>query len=336
MCAVLIPYGFWLPLALAVSTLPAFGVVLRSSVRQYRWRLEKSAEERRCWYYDWLLTAGETAAELRLFGLGSHFRAAYQDLRARLRGERLRLARDESLAELGAGVLAIAVVCLAMAWMVWQAILGRVTLGDVALLYQAFQQGLRLMRTVLKSVGQLYANSLFLSNLFAFLSLEPRVVDPVEPAPVPRQGDIQFRGVTFRYPGSERTALRDFSLTIPQGRVVALVGANGAGKSTLIKLICRLYDPEAGAITLGGVDLREFAIEESSETGHRPVPGSDPLQRDRRGEYWAGGYSRGARRSGDRDGGHCRGSRRDHRAPAARVRQPARQALSGWIGAERR
>src|SRR5579872_4434749 len=187
MSAVLLPYGWWLPAALAVSTLPALFVVMRSSIRQYRWRVEKTAEERRCWYYDWLLTSGETASELRLFDLGGYFRQAYQALRSRLRAERLDLAREEGLAELGSGVLALVVMGLAMAWMVRQAIIGRVTLGDVALLYQAFQQGLRLMRVVLKSVGQLYANSLFLSNLFAFLALEPEIVDARDPAPAPER-----------------------------------------------------------------------------------------------------------------------------------------------------
>lgn len=262
MSAVLIPYGLWLPVALALSTLPAFGVVLRSSIRQYEWRQRKTAEERRASYYDWLMTAGETAAELRLFGLGDYFQAAYQSLRLRLRRERLHLAREESLAELASGILALLVTSSAIAWMVWQAVLGRVTLGDVALLYQAFQQGLRLMRTLLRNVGQMYANSLFLSNLFAFLSLEPHIVDPPVPAAIPPRKEIEFRAVTFRYPGSTRTALRDFSLTIPAGQIVAIVGSNGAGKSTLVKLLCRLYDPEAGTISLGGVELRALAIDE--------------------------------------------------------------------------
>jgi ATP-binding cassette subfamily B protein len=103
---------------------------------------------------------------------------------------------------------------------------------------------------------------LFLNHLFAFLDLEATIVDPPNPQPAPatiREG-IEFRNVTFRYPGSERTALRDFSLTLPAGQIVALVGANGAGKSTLIKLLCRFYDPEAGQITIDGIDIRRFAL----------------------------------------------------------------------------
>lgn len=262
MGVVLLPFGLWLPAVLLLSTLPAFYVVLHYNLRQHHWRRRNTADERRTWYYDWLLTAPETAAEVRLFSLGDPFQRAYQALRARLRGERIQLARHQMAAELTAGVVALAATGGALAWMVWQALQGLVSLGDLALFYQAFHQGQRLVRTLLENVGQIYANSLFLGNLFEFLALEPRLTDPPHPAPAPaslREG-IRFHRVTFRYPGGERLALRDFDLTIPAGQLVALVGQNGAGKSTLIKLLCRLYDPESGHIELDGLDLRSLQI----------------------------------------------------------------------------
>jgi ATP-binding cassette subfamily B protein len=264
MGAVLVPFGWWLPLVLLASTLPAFGVVLHYNLQQHHWRQRTTADDRRTWYYDWLLTSGETAAELRLFGLGPLFQSLYQALRARLRGERLRLARRGALAELAAGVVALLLTCGALAWMVRQTLLGLVTLGGLALFYQAFLQGQRLMRSLLDGVGQVYTNSLFLGNLFEFLALRPRVVDPPQPvvAPLSVRAGIRFHGVTFRYPGSERVALHDFDLIIPAGQVVALVGPNGAGKTTLIKLLCRLYDPDAGRIELDGIDLRQVEVAE--------------------------------------------------------------------------
>ena len=68
--------------------------------------------------------------------------------------------------------------------------------------------------------------------------------------------------MTFRYPGGERTALQDFDLAIPTGKIMAIVGPNGAGKSTLVKLMCRFYDPQAGSIELDGIDIRRLAIED--------------------------------------------------------------------------
>jgi ATP-binding cassette, subfamily B, bacterial len=225
--------------------------------------MSTTADERRTWYYDWLLTSGETAAELRLFGIGNHFQTVYQALRKRLRDGRMELKGKQTLAELGAGVIALGITACAMGWMVWRALRGFVTLGDLALFYQAFSQGQLLLRSLLEHAGQTYANVLFLGNLFEFLGLQPKVVSPLCPSQAaPLRHAISFNRVTFRYPGSDRTALRDFNLVIPAGQIAAIVGPNGAGKSTLIKLLCRLYDPDEGNIDLDSVDIRKFSIEE--------------------------------------------------------------------------
>jgi len=264
MGAVLIPFGAWLPGALLIGTAPALYVVVRYALLENQWRRQVTTVERRAWYYDWLLTTGDTASEVRLFGLAGHFRSAYQILRQRLRGERLNLARKQILAEFGAGSLGLMVTGGVLAWMVWRAVRGLATLGDLAMFYQAFQQGLGLMRGLLENLGQLYGNLLFLGNLYEFLELEPRVVSPPRPSPAPQAvaSSIRLERVRFRYPGSVRPVLEDFDLEIPAGRIVAVVGSNGAGKSTLIKLLCRFYDPETGRVALDGVDLREFKIEE--------------------------------------------------------------------------
>lgn len=264
MAAVLAPYGVWMSVALLLSTVPALLVVLRYAVLLHGWRLRTTVDERRAHYYDWLMTAGDTAAELRLFGLGERLRSAYQALRARLRGEQLQLARAQAGTEAVAAVGALAIAAACVAWMGWRAIHGETTLGDVALFYLSFSQGQRLMRSLLAGVGQIYYNMLFLGNLFEFLDLEPQVADPAVPRAVPAAGpsglDVRFDDVTFRYPGSGLVALRNFTLAVPAGQVAAIVGTNGAGKSTVLKLLCRFYDPQGGRVALGGVDMRELAL----------------------------------------------------------------------------
>jgi len=74
--------------------------------------------------------------------------------------------------------------------------------------------------------------------------------------------EVRFEDVTFRYPGTDRVALRNFSLRVAAGQSVAIVGMNGAGKSTLLKLLCRFYDPQVGHVRLGGIDLRELRIDD--------------------------------------------------------------------------
>ena len=181
MALVLIPYGWWMSAALVVSTVPAFLVVLRFAVRQHQWRMRVTEDERRSHYYSWMMTASETAAELRLFGLSSYFQQAYSAIRVRLMREQFQLVKQQGLADFAASAIALIVVAACLAWMAWRAAAGLVTLGDLALFYQAFSQGQRLMRSLLGSVGQFYSNVLFLGNLFEFLDLKATVVDPVNP-----------------------------------------------------------------------------------------------------------------------------------------------------------
>jgi len=260
---VLIPFGPILPIALLASTLPALWIVLTFSARQHGWRLRTTADRRRADYYEWLLTSGDSAAEVRLFALGEEFRTRYHALRGRLRSERMSLARRQTVGELAAGVGALIVTALAMAWMAWRAITGVITVGDLALFYQAFQQGLQLMRTLLQNAGQVYANMLYLGNLFEFLALKPAVTSPVDPKPFPPIAEgIRFSAVRFHYVGNQRTALANFDLFVPAGKLVAIVGANGAGKSTLLKLLCRFYDPQEGSIAIDGIDLRHLSVDD--------------------------------------------------------------------------
>jgi ATP-binding cassette, subfamily B, bacterial len=93
------------------------------------------------------------------------------------------------------------------------------------------------------------------------LEAEPDLPMPAHPKPVPRlRRGIEVRGVWFRYAADQEWVLRGVDLVIPHGMAVALVGLNGAGKSTLIKLLCRFYDPQRGAILWDGIDLRDLSI----------------------------------------------------------------------------
>jgi ATP-binding cassette subfamily B protein len=113
---------------------------------------------------------------------------------------------------------------------------------------------------VLGGLAGLHEDQLFLSNLYEFLDLKQKVAEPSHPVPVPRpmREGIVFEGVSFTYPGGTRKIIEEITLAVRPGEMVALVGENGSGKTTLIKLLCRLYDPTGGRITLDGIDLRDF------------------------------------------------------------------------------
>ena len=281
--AILIPYAWWLPLVLIVSTLPALFVVMRYTLREHDWHVRTTPLERKAWYYGYLLTAHDTAAELRLFNLGQYFIDRFRSIRERLRGEYFTILKREAVAAFLASLFGLLAMASVMVWMVWQAMAGRASLGDLVLFYQAFRQGQELMRTLLESVGEIYRNVLFLQNLFEFLALRPQVLDKVDKAhgTIPVHKGIRFDSVGFSYPGSERAVFDGLDLYVPAGRIVAIVGVNGAGKSTLIKLLCRLYDPDSGRIELDGQDLRELSLKSLRQSVsilfQQPVPYQDSV-----------------------------------------------------------
>ncbi len=259
--AVLVPYGIWLPIVLIVSALPAFYFLAKFNNQYHRWWERTTPLRRQAEYHDFLITQSYTAAELRLFGLGNNFRNRYEGYRTQLRNENISLIQEQTVAQLWGSLMAMVVAGGALGWMLWQALQGKFTLGDLALFYQAFNRGQGLAKGILTQLSQIYGNSLYLGNLFEYLNMKSTLVDPPQPKTIPPapQESIELRNVSFRYPGSDRWIFKDFNLTIPAGKIVAIVGENGAGKSTLIKLLCRFYDPETGSVNLDNADIRDFS-----------------------------------------------------------------------------
>jgi len=262
MAVVLATYAWWLPLALLISTLPAFLVILGHIARRHRWSVRTTTDQRRALYYEHLQSGREVIPEVRLYGLAGYFRTLFSALRARLRGERIELARAEARAGIAAGFIGLGLAGASLLWMVTDSIRGTITLGQLAMYGQAFLQGQKLLRSTLTNVGQIYLNLLFLGNLFEFLETTPTITDPPEPRQLPGRlsKGIAFRDVAFTYPTADTPALENFTLEIPAGSTVALVGPNGAGKTTLFKLLLRFYDPHSGSVEIDGIDLRDLAL----------------------------------------------------------------------------
>jgi ATP-binding cassette, subfamily B, bacterial len=260
--SMLIFYAAWMPIALIISALPALYIVLSMNRLQYAWSQRTVTDRRRLQYYELLLTMGPTAAELRLFNFGPHFQRRYQQIRQRLRQEQLKLIKKQGFYRLIASFFSFLISGMALIEIGRLFLTGRFSLGDLALFYQAFNQGQGIVRSLLGSLGQIDRNSLFVRNLFEFLQLRPQICDPIAPASPPAKvhQQIQFHNVTFRYPGATIPTLQNFNLTLPADQIVAIVGDNGAGKSTLIKLLCRFYDPEVGSIEIDGMDIRQFCL----------------------------------------------------------------------------
>jgi ATP-binding cassette subfamily B protein len=252
-------FHWGLPLLLAIGTTP--GALLRERINRRRYLMDRAQapDERRFGVYTDLLTSRESAAEIRLFSLGQWLLDQARKLRRRLHQERLQLAAHEArftvVADGMNGLVHLAAIGLSVGLLVN----GHISIGAAAALFAAIESFQITYFGLLWCGSMLYSSLRYLYDYFA-LTDYPRI-DP-KAGRILGQAltkPIVFEDVSFTYPGSERPALANLSLSIQPGERIALVGENGAGKTTLVKLLMGLYQPSSGRILVDGVDLADIA-----------------------------------------------------------------------------
>ncbi len=259
--AVLFALRWWIPPVVCLAAVPGLLVSFRGSRILYRWQMRRTPEERRSSYYQWLLTAPMGAHEIRLLGLGELLARSHDETRDLLRRERNELAVKLHRSTALASVFVLVAGCFLFLFTARLVTTHEITLGALVMYLQAFQRGQVALGGVAGAASRIYDGRLFLTSLVEFLGLGPRIVEPEQPVatPSPARHPIVFDHVSFRYPHSDRDSLKDVSLVIRPGERIAITGVNGSGKTTLVKLLCRVYDPTAGTVSVGGVDLRQLA-----------------------------------------------------------------------------
>lgn len=247
---------------LVALAIPTFLIRVRFSRLLYEWEARTVERERRLSYLNMVLTVGGYTKEQRLFNWGGYIKDLFQQERRDLFRQRLGLSARRTAAELGTQLFAVAALFAAFALVANDALRGALTIGQLVIAFQAFQRAQGTANGLLAGAARLYDYRLFLRHFYEFLALKPAVAQPAVPQPLPevmREG-IRFENVSFQYRAGDAPVLKGVDLTIRPGEVVALVGENGAGKTTLVKLLCRLYDPTEGRITVDGVDMRDLDL----------------------------------------------------------------------------
>lgn len=242
------------------AAIPAMVVRFKYAGMMYRWHRRKTAVERRASYFGWILSTDMLAKEIRLFNIGSVFIERFLNLKKTLYQEQLKIIKKRSFANLVVQIISGIMILAAYSFIVYQTVQGTLKLGDLVLYHQAFKRGQQALTQLITNLSQLYEDNLFLANLNEFLALKPKLIEPERSIPVPQpiRQEIVLQDVSFSYPGTSRTALKNINLTIKPGETIALVGENGSGKTTLIKLLCRFYDITSGRITIDGVNLQKI------------------------------------------------------------------------------
>ena len=255
--ALLISFSPFVGIGLVCATIPAAAFRIWHSNKQYILDQHQTELTRKNWYYHMMLTSAYYAKEVRLFGLGPFFQERYFATQEELRTTQLALSRSRILWNvLAQGIITVAIFG-SLSVIVFMTLEGRLSPGEMIMYFMGFQMCIGYAQSIFGNISSLYDDQLFLRYLFAFLDLKPRIVCPESPVSLPAHVEdaVRMEGITYTYPGESTPALSDISLTLHKGEVIALVGENGAGKSTLIKLLCRLYEPDKGTITMDGLDL---------------------------------------------------------------------------------
>jgi len=257
----LLNFSLWAVVVLLVAALPPFIAETRfagEAFRLFKWR---SPETRQQHYLETLIAREDYAKEVQLYQLGDTMLRRYRDIFNRLYGEDRNLTIRRGFWGYLLGLLSTGVFYVAYAWIVLETIFGRISLGDMTMYLIIFRQGQSTFTAALTSIGGMYEDNLYLSNLYEFLEQDvPKPRGKVTRGVLPGDG-IRFENVSFTYPGSLKPALKGISLHLKPGEKLAIVGENGSGKTTLIKLLTRLYTPESGRILLDGLDLQEWDVE---------------------------------------------------------------------------
>jgi ATP-binding cassette subfamily B protein len=265
----LVVYVPWLLVLLALAVLPSFLGETHFAALGYSLLFQWTPERRQLDYLRFIGASDGPAKEVKLFGLADFLVNRYDRLATEFYEANRRLAVRRSLVATLLAVVGTLGYYGAYGVIIYLTVIGYrspagvFTIGVLTFLAGSFRQSRDLIQRVLLSLSQLYEQSLYLRDLFTFFEMQPKLVSAANARAMPRPvaTGFRFEDVGFRYPGSDRWAVRHLSFTFTPGERIALVGENGAGKTTLVKLLARLYDPDEGHILLDGVDLREYDIE---------------------------------------------------------------------------
>ena len=256
---------WWMALVMAAIAIPRAIINFSYRRKTFRYIRRRSKERRQMNYYSDLMVNKDMVKEIRMFDLSDKFIERYDEaFSVYYKGLRSLIVR-ENIWHIVLAVISSVSSCimyLVIAGMVFE---GDIMIGDYQLYTGALMTVSGSVVSLIELSASIYEGTLFIDNLIAYINEEKTVVPSVKTPEKIMHGKphtIEFRNVSFAYPGSDRMVIKNVSLTLRPGETVVLVGLNGAGKTTFIKLLTRLYDPTEGEILLDGRNIKEYDIKE--------------------------------------------------------------------------
>jgi len=260
---IIFSYAWWVFFIIFVGTIPRLLAEMKYGGRVYNIHTSKSEARRHFWESRGKLYGISSITELKLFQNVNYFLSIMRKLFRSFKKEEKKADRKRLVWELLSISLSQITFAVAVVWFVYEIINGQLLIGTFTFVLASVGGLGDSLSSMFYKLGVQYQDNLFVSDLFKFFDIKP-VVKKAKRAiklDYSKTPEIIFDDVSFSYPGTKKTVLKDLNLKISSGERVAVIGINGAGKTTLVKLLCRFYDPTKGKITIGGYDLKEIDLE---------------------------------------------------------------------------
>jgi ATP-binding cassette subfamily B protein len=258
----LVVFNPWLILILVLAVIPSFIAESYFNQRTYSLTYSWTPERRELDYLRYIGASNETAKEVKIFNLADFLANRFADVSHRYYMANRSLSLKRSVWGTALSILGTLAYYGAYVFIIIQTISGAITIGTLTFLSGSFKRMQNALEGVLMRFSQIAEGALYLEDLFDFFAIQPDITSKPDSLPFPEklQQGFTFENVSFKYPESERWAIRHLSFHVNAGEKLALVGENGAGKTTLVKLLARLYEPTEGRILIDGVDIRDYNL----------------------------------------------------------------------------
>ncbi len=263
--AILFTVSPWAVPLILLLALPAGLVTYTYRKKAFNYIRMRSKDRRQLNYYSGLMINKDLVKEIRIFGLSDMFINRYKETFKKYFKGLKNIYFKEGFWNMLISLISAVAHCLLFLFVAWQVWLGKLKVGNYSLYTGALNSITNGLNNLISSTSTVYEGTLFIDNLMVFMEEQPTIINKSQKsAEVKRHipHKIEFKNVSFKYPGTQRYVIRNLNVTINAGDTVALVGLNGAGKTTLIKLITRLYDPTEGEILLDNINLKNYNPEE--------------------------------------------------------------------------
>lgn len=262
---ILAAVAWFAPLVVVLLSLPSAIITFHYRKKNFKYMRHRSKERRQMAYYSDILVNKDMVKELRLFGLSDTFIFNYNKVFARYFSGIKQLITAEGVWGILISLVTTLVNCALFFFIAYTVTTGSGQIGDYSLYTGALTSIANSVAMLVTTTSSIYEGTLFIDNMIVFMNEKRHIVPALpEARHVERHvgHTIEFKDVSFRYPGTKRDVLKNINFSIVPGDTVVLVGLNGAGKTTLLKLLTRLYDPTEGVILLDGHDIREYDTNE--------------------------------------------------------------------------